>query len=273
MSSMMGYRRRPIRKVKAGRTQRPTPKRRRQLRPARCSVAGDAAADHKTAPFDAAGFPVFDASPVLDAADGASNYFLDDFNRANGDPLGNNWIERAGVAFVLENNAVKKSGSVTRYRDNIVYRPPIEDALDVEARMEIRVTGSPASGNPQLWARVQNVGQNVVTGYHVYLDDGFGHFHVARHIGSFSDEIAAFDTDPLEPGKVYRLVLQVTGTDPSVRVYSRMDEQQPNGSWRRLAETGTFDGDNERVRSPGGVGFSADRDGTFTYDNFERILP
>jgi hypothetical protein len=236
--------------------------------------SGDAAADHKTTPFDAAGFPVFDASPVIDAGpDGSTNYFLDDFNRANGDPLGNNWVERAGVAFVLENNTVKKASSVTRYRDNIVYRPPLEDALDVETRMEIRVTGSPANGNPQLWARVQNVGQNVVTGYHVYLDDGFGHFHVARHIGSFSEEIAAFDTDELTPGKVYRLVLQVTGTDPAVRVYSRMEEQRANGTWRMLAETGTFDNASERVKTKGGVGFSADREASFTYDNFERILP
>jgi hypothetical protein len=234
----------------------------------------DAAADHKTTPFDAAGFPLFDASPVVDAADGSStNYFLDDFNRAAGDPLGNNWVERAGVAFVLENNAVRKANSITRYRDNIVYRPPIEDALDVETRMEIRVTASPAIGNPQLWARVQNVGQNVVTGYHVYLDDGFGHFHVGRHIGAFSEEIAAFDTDELVPGEVYRLVLQVTGTDPSVRVYARMEEQRANGTWRMLAETGTFDNGNQRVRTKGGVGFSADRDGTVTYDNFERILP
>jgi hypothetical protein len=225
-------------------------------------------------PFDAAAFPPLDAAGI-DAAGGdggtTSNTFFDDFARDDGSVLGNGWIERQPNAFRLTNGSVVKNDTFTSYRDNITYRPSSEDVLDVEVTMELKVTAIPASGNPQLWARVRNVGVNVVDGYHIYLDDGQVHFHLARHLGAMSNEIAFFDTqNALATVGTYRLLLRVTGTSP-VLVYSRLEARQQNYTWQTIGETGYTDNAPGRIKTAGAVGFSGDRDALFTFDNFSRV--
>ncbi|MBX3190756.1 MAG: hypothetical protein KF819_27410 [Labilithrix sp.] len=228
-------------------------------------AASDAGADHTVTPFDAAGFPGLDAS--FDGPD--AKVFFDDFERPNADPLGNGWIERFTGAFNLVGGTAAKQTSINNYRDNIVYRPQSEDLLDVEVVAEIRFSPVPEN-MPMLWARAQNISANRVDGYHVYLDCCAYHFHIARHVGSVSTEIAAFDTPPLVANQTYRWTLRVTGTT-STAIYSRFEGRNDSGAWVILGQTGYVDFEADRIVTPGSVGFSGDVESGYAFDNFSRV--
>jgi hypothetical protein len=228
-------------------------------------TTSDAGGDHTVTPFDAAGFPGLDAS--FDGADAKT--FFDDFERPNADPLGNGWVERFSGAFNIVGGAAAKQTSINNYRDNIVYRPAAENGLDMEVQAEIRFTGAAVVNLPMLWARAQNIGANRVDGYHIYLDCCYYHFHLGRHLGSVSTEIAAFDT-PLVVGQSYRLTLRVLSTD-AVAVYARVDARGDGGAWEMRGQTGYIDLTPERIQTPGAAGFSGDVDPGYTFDNFSRV--
>jgi hypothetical protein len=225
----------------------------------------DAAEDHAVTPFDATAFPGLDAS--FDGPDAKT--FFDDFQRPNADPLGNGWVERFSGAFTIANGTATKQTSINGYRDNIVYRPASEDLADVEVSAEVRFTGSGPVDRPMLWARAQKIAPNKVDGYHVYLDCCTNHFHLARHVGAESTEVAAFDTRALVPNETYRWTLRVTGT-VSTAVYARVEARRDTGGWEMLGQTGYVDVDSDRIATPGAAGFSGDVQNGYTFDNFSR---
>lgn len=218
------------------------------------------------APFDAMAFPSLEAGADADAA--ALTSFSDDFGRADGNALGNGWLESNPDALSIAGGRVEKLASATGYRDNIARRPAAEDVLDVEVKVTIRLSGAP--GRFQLWARAQNIGPNTVDGYHIYCDASASHFHLARHAGAVSTEVGYFDaSEPLNTTDDFRLLLRVTGTSPVV-VYASL-EQRTAGNWVKTAETGFFDIGAERIATKGAVGFSGDVESGYTFDDFSRV--
>ena len=98
-------------------------------------------------------FACFILSCAVFISSAANAQFVDDFDRPDNAALGNGWIEKTPSAFDLNNGAARKLFISSDYRDNIVYRPASENALDIEASLEFRLTsGSP--GYPQLLTRV-----------------------------------------------------------------------------------------------------------------------
>jgi hypothetical protein len=251
----------------------------------------DAAAQDTTQPANDA--PANDA-PGDDAATGddtsvpdaghdsappdASTSFFDDFNRADGGTIGNNWLMKYPPAFTLANGSVLRQypDDGHDFVDNIVYRPVLETALNVEVSIEVKLAADPP-GYPQVHARVQpsTVGSaGHLDSYFLYVNNAMSVLQVARQHGDSASYVALATltvSPPLTVGPVYRLRLDVTGTVPVS--LTGIVEKSVNGNWMVLQSAAASDTSAQAITTAGTVGFSGGRpesNGLYSFDNFTR---
>jgi hypothetical protein len=211
------------------------------------------------------------AFTVLPAGGGT---FADSFDRADNAALGNGWIEKAAAAFSLAGNRVLKNDTPGGdYRNNIVYRPAVEDLLDAEASVEMRVLSQPV-GYPQVMVRVQSATAaqtNRFDGYLLYIPDNASQAVLSRQVGaSYDTVLATFNlSQALNTTDTYRLRLSATGTGV-VRLLAYV-ERWTGTAWQILGQTSYDDASAQRIQAAGSVGFGGYVEAAYAYDNFRRI--
>jgi hypothetical protein len=201
--------------------------------------------------------------------------FFDDFNRPDGDALGNGWTEKTPIAFRLAGGEVVKQSTITGYRDNLIYRPEAEDLLDVEASIEFRYPAFPIS-YPQVLVRAQRptlAAPDAYDGYVLYVEGEDGEVDtdiavIGRQLGvDFETTLATIViSPPLDIAGTYRLRLRAVGTDPVA--LSAWIERFDGSSWQEIASASVNDVAAERITAPGAIGFAADDQPSPIYDNF-----
>jgi hypothetical protein len=211
------------------------------------------------------------AAALLGSATAQAN-INDNFDRADSATIGNSWVEKSAAAFAIAGNRVTKASVGTGYRDNIVYRPSGENVADVEASVEMRITGG-SPGYPQVLTRVQTgtVGTTgVLDGYILYVSDSFTNVVVGRQSGAnFVTTLANITTSPaMNTTDTYRLRLRTTGTTP-VAVTGWV-ERLNGASWEIIGTATVNDNDGARFTAAGSVGFSGYVESSYTFDNFVR---
>lgn len=202
----------------------------------------------------------------------AVDYF-DDFARPDGPELGSNWIEKNPAAFGIAGGLAAKGAVSTGYRDNIAYRPSVEDLLDAEASVEMRVLNT-AVGYPQVFVRVQGntaATSNSLDAYILYVNNSTTSAVLGRQRGSaFVTTLAdIFLSTPLNTTDRYRLRLRATGTNP-VNL-SAWIERDNAGDWQVIGEASVADAAATRISTPGAVGFGGYVESSYTFDNFNRL--
>ncbi|MBX3230938.1 MAG: hypothetical protein KIT84_36375 [Labilithrix sp.] len=212
-----------------------------------------------------------EAGANADAGADAGESFFDDFSRPAG-ALGNGWLEKIPGTFVLESGAVRKPGSTTSYRDNMVFRPASEDRRDAEASVELNVA-LPVD-YPQVFVRAQRATltrPDEYDGYLLYVEGVRTTAKLGRQRGTpFVVTLATLNITPqLEAGQRYRLRLAATGTSP-VKLDAFVERWSGDETgWRIEAEAHVDDAASTRLDAAGAVGFAANEaDMVTTYDNF-----
>lgn len=204
--------------------------------------------------------PSPDAPPI-----GGGTAFFDPFERPDGPAIGNGWTEKVDE-FSLLGGAVRQTG-IGSYRNQLVRRPAVEDALDVA--ISVHVTHDKVDGDPCLYARMQpasdTAGQLVSYTFYAYFDIAY----LDRDDGSTGTELASKAiSPPLPSGVKYSLSLKVTGTNPVVLVAT-----VKNAAGTVVATLDAQDASAKRIATAGGVGFgSGDADGAL-FDDFRRVVP
>jgi hypothetical protein len=196
----------------------------------------------------------------------------DSFSRADSAGIGNGWIEKNPDAFALTAGQARKLANFTGYRDNIVYRPAAEDVADVEASVELRITGG-SPGYPQLLVRVQSgtvAFPDALDGYILYVSDSFSQAIIGRQRGS--NFVAALGTLTLAPSlnttDNFRLRLRATGSNPVL--VEGFVERQNGTTWQVIGQSTFSDSATERLAGAGSVGFGGYVESSYSYDNFVR---
>lgn len=206
-------------------------------------------------------------------AGAAAGQFVDDFDRADAPDLGNGWIEKNPAAFSVSAAQAAKLGVGTGYRDNIAYRPAVEDLLDVEASVELRLLANPP-GYPQILVRVQSAtvaAANVLDGYILYVSNNAGQAVLGRQTGnSFVATLATIGINPaLNTADTFRLRLRAEGTNPvDLEAYV---ERLNGGSWDVIGQAFFSDFAANRIGTAGTVGFGGYVESSYRYDNFGRV--
>jgi hypothetical protein len=158
---------------------------------------------------------------------GPPTLFTDNFDRADGAAVGNNWTEKNAAAFALSGGRVTSVATPLGYINDIVSRPSGEDRRDVEASVEfVRrnvSTSWPFANYPQVHARAQRdtlTTNNTLESYILFVDDaGSPHRAVIAIQGDnppFQDcymRVVNLPTQ-LALGSRYRLRFRVEGVSP-----------------------------------------------------------
>jgi len=212
-------------------------------------------------------------SVVLEVDDPIPGDFFDDFNRGDGEEIGNGWMQKNGGAFSLLGGAVMKRPVSSGYRDNVCYRPSSEDLLDVEASVEFRLVSLPP-GYPQLYVRLQSdtvQEANILDGYVLYIYDDAAFGGLARQRGS--DFVAVLSSinllSALNTTDTFRLRLRTVGTNPVE--LTAFIERSISAGWQVIGEATALDDSPDRITNTGSVGFGGYVEGNYLYDNFRRI--
>ncbi len=217
-----------------------------------------------------------DAPPTDVAPDAPPSLaFADDFGRADGDAIGNGWIEKTPAAFRLTDGEVTRVALPdSEYRDQLVYRPAAENVLDVEISIDFRVTASPPR-YPQIFVRGVSslIGEpDSYTGYLLYVDGDTvaNRVVLGRQEGTvFVGTLDAFNlTVALAVGSTYRMTLRAEGTTP-VTVSARIEHLTGSGA-ALIGQTTVEDAEPTRITVPGTVGFAGDMGTVYVYDRFRR---
>lgn len=198
---------------------------------------------------------------------------FDNFDRADSAAIGNGWIEKNAGAFALQSNRVAKLSTPNAdYRDNIVYRPAVEDLLNAESSLEFRLLSANV-GYPAVLVRVQastvNSSQRF-DGYMLYINSSVNQAVIARQAGTGYDfPLGQLSfAEPLNLTDTYRMRLSATGTNPvQLRAYM---ERWNGSSWQVLAQATVNDSAAQRIATPGAVGFGGYIENSYTFDNFRR---
>jgi hypothetical protein len=197
--------------------------------------------------------------------------FTDEFNRADSDVLGNNWIEKSASAFFLVNGSAAKQSVGSNYTNNLVYRPAAEDALNVEAATVFRITsGSP--GYPLLMTRLQSSTAAVTSEFNAYVlfvDDNNTRAYLARQDGTSLPQLAAVNLSPaLNTTDTFRMRLSTTGT-ATVQLQAYIERLTGSG-WQIIGQASATDSSAQRIQTAGSVGFSGYTEAAYVFDNFTR---
>jgi hypothetical protein len=204
----------------------------------------------------------------------AGSTFSDSFDRANSSLLGNGWIEKTPASYDLQSGAVQKNGGTSDFRNNLLYRPASEDALDIETSVELRFQQFPV-GYPALIARAQSSTISLDSrwdGYLLYINNSQTQATLARQTGAGWDtSLVAFTLNrSLNLTDRYRLRLRVAGSNP-VRLTAYV-ERWAGSAWEALGQTQYNDSSSSRISTAGSVGVAADSRDHLVLDNFTRAL-
>lgn len=199
--------------------------------------------------------------------------FDDDFERPNGDALGNGWIEKSPSAFALENGRARKMPLTVGYRDSIVYRPANEALLNSEVRAELRFLNG-SIGYPQLFSRVQSATAGLVgqlDAYILYVDNSPTRVILGRQNGSaFVTALATLNLSaPLNTMDTFRLRLRTVGTT-TVQLEAFV-ERLDGVSWTVIGQATASDTSAQRIANAGVAGFGGYVEDFYSYDNFAVI--
>ena len=228
--------------------------------------------------------------------DPASSFFSDSFNRPDSDVIGNDWTEKYPTAYSLQNGKVLGVRTVTEtganivYRDNIVYRPDIEDIRDVEVSIDFIRQELGGNEFPQVHARVQRDTvelSNTLASYIFYVEDSRplpGYLSIAINQANWGEGECIIGSIPLPSaliaGERYRLRFRITGAYPvSLTGYLDWFNGQ---SWELFAQGAVIHDDNTQpdpyycgpgyvpapISNAGAVGFSKWYTGNQVNDNF-----
>jgi hypothetical protein len=199
--------------------------------------------------------------------------FFDDFERPDGNQIGNGWIEKRPTTWALDQGSVVFESDALNYQDNIVYRPENEDVLDTEVSIDFTLLTWDSNTHPQVHARLQHDDLDVpgsVTCYILFITSG-PVLSITRQIaGTFDGQWSVPLTNPLQEGDTYRLELRVTGQGP-VELQGVLLHRL-NGNFVEDTTIVRSDSDANMVTGAGSVGFSGSVSPEhYTYDNFSRI--
>ena len=196
----------------------------------------------------------------------------DSFDRADSTAIGNGWVEKNDAAFALTGNRAVKQTVGTGYRDNLVYRPAGENVLDVEAAVEINLTGAP--GYAQLAVRVQTntvANADTLDAYLLYINNSNTQAILGRNNGTaFVTTLATMNLNQaLNTTDRYRLRLAARGTNP-VQLDAFV-ERLNGGIWETIGNASASDAAANRFATAGSVGVSGYTENTYSFDNFTRV--
>ncbi len=224
------------------------------------------------APADVRANPMSDAGGSPDAGLDSS-LFVDDFNRPNGDEIGNGWIEKNPAAFGLAGNrAVRMSDRSVDFADNLIYRPASENVADTEVSVDFTFVND-AGGYPQVHARAQSgsvASKGTLDSYLLYVQTSTNGF-LSRVRGNLDlTDLQPIDiSPPLDIGATYRFRLKVTGAHP-VHVTGYI-EVEAGSTWNVIGFANVDDDDPMQLDDAGSVGLSGSKDDiAYSYDNFSR---
>lgn len=219
---------------------------------------------------------------MSDASDGAImvdtgvKVWMDDFNRANSNIVGNNWIMKTANVIHIVNNRAEEQTSPVGYPDNVVYRPSNEDVRDVTASVEFKITALPP-GHPQLMVRIQqNTVQNAgaLDCYILFISNPGSSAILGRQRGSAYPP-TTLKTIALNPAvdtlHSFRLTLTAQGANP-VGLMATVEILQ-NNQWISAGTTSYSDSDVTRLDTAGSVGIGLEGGepaALYSYDNFIR---
>ncbi len=236
------------------------------------SEAGDG-----TTSFDAG--DAGDAGDASDAGDAETGYnFSDDFDRPDSGTIGNGWIAKSPAFEIASGRVRRVNESALDFRDLVLYRPPSEAYLDLQASVEVVLSnvGADSGSWEQLHVRVQPSTISVPNTLDAYI-------MFAQNGGTTAIEIARTRlqqayvvlgtlqlTAAMVVGTTYRFTLHVSGTNPVAIVGSV--ERHDATSWTLIGSTTIQDVDTANaIVTPGVAGVSAsivDPTGAYSYDNF-----
>ncbi len=210
---------------------------------------------------------------LLGAAPAAFAHLNDNFERADGAAIGGGWIEKNPGAFSLSAGRATKLTVGTGYRDNLVYRPAVEDVRDVEAAVELQLS-SATPGYPQLAVRVQSAtvaNADTFDGYLLYAPNSTTELILGRQNGTaFVTALATVAlSEPLNTTDRYRLRLAARGTNP-VQVDAFM-ERLDGAIWTTIGQASVTDSAPDRIATAGSVAFGGYVESSYSYDNFVRV--
>jgi hypothetical protein len=196
--------------------------------------------------------------------------FFDDFSRADAAALGNGWLEKSPSAFSLEAGRARKLSFYAGYRDNVAYRPAVEDSLNSEVSAEMRLLDVNV-GYPQIFARLQSssVAQSDrLDGYMLYFNASPSQVILGRQVGNaFVTSLATITlSSPLNTTDTFRMRLRVTGTT-SVSLQGIIERLQ-QGAWVVVGQATATDTSAQRISSPGAAAIGGYIEGTYAFDNF-----
>lgn len=196
--------------------------------------------------------------------------FSDNFNRPDGDIVGNGWIEKTPASFSIQDNRLRKLAFVTDYLNSVVYRPGSESLLNSEVSAEVRILNL-SVGWPQIFARLQPgtvTTPNSLDGYIFYLDGSPQRAILGRQRGSaFLTELATVTlSEPVNLVDTYRLRLRVSGTT-SVQLDALVERLIPGGAWLTIGQASATDVSAQRISTPGVAGIGSYVEDYYSYDN------
>jgi hypothetical protein len=245
------------------------------------SPAADAAANVDAPPADSR---VADAKPLLDV--GISDVkppsdiqplstFVDDFERPDGEVLGNGWIEKTASAFRLANGHVTSTSTSTASADLLCYRTFAEAAnsVNVEISMQFRTAVSIGSSNLMIFARGRSgaiVGANSYDGYQLTLSLSGTRMRISREGANPATIIDYPLMSPVNTTALYRMNLSVQGANPVV--LRGTVERQAGTGWVTLGMANVTDVAPEQLTGAGTVGFTASGPDRFAVAEFSRLI-
>jgi hypothetical protein len=197
--------------------------------------------------------------------------FTDEFNRADSDILGNQWIEKSPAAFFVVGNAASKQSVSTNYTNNLVYRPASEDVLNVEASAVLRLSAA-NPGYPQIFTRLQSgtaATQSAFDAYLMFVDGSTTRVVIGRQQGSGLTSLASMTlTTALNTNDTFRMRLSTTGT-ATVQLQGFVERLTANG-WEIIGQAAFSDTSAQRIATAGSVGFGGYTEAAYSYDSFTR---
>jgi hypothetical protein len=191
--------------------------------------------------------------------------FIDTFDRADGQAIGNGWTEETPSVFELAGGTVSRGMSATGYDQNLVYRPTTEGVPDVEISIEFTfgdLTGGPDW--PQVFVRGST---SPFQGYFAWVTDT-NSITLARQVPATWDHLADLALPAFTMTDRYRIRLAARGTNPvSLDLWF---EVAAGPGWTVVNEAHPTDATAMQLQG-GLIGFgghTGTTSGPYRYDNF-----
>jgi hypothetical protein len=201
---------------------------------------------------------------------GGTPDLADTFSRTDGGTIGNGWIEKNAAAFSLQSGRAAKQSTSADYRNNLVYRPAIEDLADVEVAAEFRLN-SGTVGYPMVVARLQNASTaDGFTGYLLAIAGTSTGATISRQNGGGWDSILTGMTlsSALNTFDTYRLRLRISGS--TAVALAGYVERWTGSAWQTIGSATLTDTSSSRIVGSGSVGFGGDVESSYSFDNVSR---